>query len=151
MWLIPMAVLSVVAFVAADVLALRGGHGITGVAWATLITYTATGTVTLALALLALGLPSRTVVRRVAASLWGLAVALALAPLIERFAPWGNGGSALPRILHAVVGSATFIVAYAVLAGPLLRGLGIRQIVSELNIPFAGRFRRPEGGGDTAP
>ncbi|MEO5616696.1 MAG: oligosaccharide flippase family protein [Candidatus Eisenbacteria bacterium] len=151
LWLIPMALISIVAFAVADVLALRSGHGITGVAWATLIAYTATGAVTLALALTALRLPISAVARRVLASLWGLAVAVALAPLTDRFAPWANGGSALPRILHAVVGSATFLVAYALLVGPQLRGLGIRQIVSELNLPFAGLFGRPGNGGGTAP
>ena len=151
LWLIPLAVVFTAAFAVADVLALRGGHGITGVAWATLITYAASGAITLSLALWALRMKPVAVLREVFGSLWGLAIAVMLAPLADRFAPWAGGGSALPRILHAGVGSATFLAAYTLLVGPRLRGLGIRQIVSELNLPFAGLLRRPGSGGGTAP
>jgi len=133
-------------FAGADVIALQQHRGITGVAWATLITYSAMGVVALSLALRALGLGVRARVQRVLVSYWGLAVALLLAPLAQRFSPWAGGTDPLPRILHAVVGSATFLLAYAVLVGPLLRGLGLRQIVSELNLPFSGWVRRSGNG-----
>jgi len=146
LWLIPLAVVFTAAFAGADVIALQQHRGITGVAWATLITYSAMGVVALSLALRALGLGVRARVQRVLVSYWGLAVALLLAPLAQRFSPWAGGTDPLPRILHAVVGSATFLLAYAVLVGPLLRGLGLRQIVSELNLPFSGWVRRSGNG-----
>jgi len=151
LWLIPLALVSIVAFAMADLWALQRGLGITGVAMATFATYAVTGAVTLALALAALRFSPGQVLRRVGATAWGLAVAVLLAPLADGIAPWSKADGALPRILHAVVGSATFLAAYALLVGPQLRGLGIRQIFSELQLPFTGSLRRPGNGGDSAP
>jgi O-antigen/teichoic acid export membrane protein len=146
LWLIPLAVVFTAAFAAADVMALQQQRGITGVAWATLATYSAMGAVALLLALTALGLSWRERLVRLVASFWGLGVALVLAPLAQRYAPWAGGMDPLPRILHAVVGSATFLLAYGVLVGPQLRGLGLRQIISEFNLPFTGWIRRTGNG-----
>ncbi len=151
LWLIPLAIAATAAFAVADVVALQRGHGITGVAWATFLTYTVTGAITLSVALGALGMKPAAVLRRVGLTLWGLAVALVLAPLAQRYAPWAEGGSPLLRILHATIASATFLLAYSLLAGFQLRGLGLRQVLSELNFPFAGALRRPGNGGGPPP
>ncbi len=139
--LLPMAIFSVVAFAGADLLVLRAGFGITGVAWATLVTYAVTGAVLLGMALGALGFGRGAVIRQVAISLFGLALALVLAPLCDRFVPW-SGGNGLRRLLHTSAASATFLLIYVLVVGPQLRGLGILNLVSEFNPFLAGWLRR---------
>lgn len=141
-WLIPVAIASTAAFAIADVLVLRAGFGIIGVAWATLATYAATGTVILVLVYSALCRSRGEVVRRILANLSGIAVAVVLALVIDRLVPWYRAGGGARRLLHAVLGSATFLVAYGLIVGPQLRGLGIRQIVSELSLPLPAWLRR---------
>ena len=142
MVLIPIAIGSVIAFVSADLMVLHAGHGITGVAWATLSTYAVSGSVVLALALVALGFDGRRIFRHIALALSGLAVALVLAALCDRFVPWGGGGNGLRRLLHASLASATFLLVYFVTMSPQLRGLGMLNLVSEFNPVLAGWLRR---------
>ena len=140
--LIPAAIVSVIAFGTADWLVLRAGLGITGVAWATLTTYAVTGVALLGLALAALDLPAGDRVRQIALSLSGLAAALVLAALCDRFIPWGGTDNGTRRILHTGLASATFVLAYALTIGPQVRGLGILNLVSEFNPALAGWLRR---------
>ena len=148
--LIPVSILSIGAFVLADLLAVRAGFGITGVAWATLVAYSATGLVILILAFTSLEIRGAALIRRLLLTFSGMAAALVLAPVIDRLMPFGNGGNGVRRLLHALLGSATFVVAYAVVAFPQLRGLGIRRIISELSIPLPAWLRRALNG-DSAP
>ena len=150
--LIPAAILSVIAFATADLLVLRAGHGITGVAWATLTTYVITGVLLLAVALTALELRPGERVRQILLSVSGLAAALVLSMACDRFLPWGGTDNGTRRILHAGLASATFVAVYALIIGPQLRGLGILNLVSEFNPALAGWLRRGSSvfGGSSA-
>ena len=140
--LIPVAVVSIVAFAAADLFVLRAGQGITGVAWATLVTYSASGALVLAIALVGLGMRRGRVLRHTMLSFAGLVVAMALAALCDRFLPWAAGGNGVKRFLHVSFASATFLVVYSLTVGQLLRGFGILGLIAEINPALAGWLRR---------
>src|SRR5262249_53423005 len=78
MWLIPAAIVFTAACGVADFEVLQRGLGISGVAWATLGVYVASGMTILALALGALGEGWLGTLRRMAGCAWALLVALGL-------------------------------------------------------------------------
>lgn len=149
--LMPVAVLSTAAFALADIGVLRAGFGITGVAWATLATYSLSGLVVLGIALASLRLGAAGTVRELGGTIWAVASGMGLAALADRWVPWMGAVDPGPRILHVLLGWVTFLAAYALAAGPRLRGLGIRRLLSEFNLPFASLLRRgAEVGGRDA-
>jgi membrane-associated HD superfamily phosphohydrolase len=141
-WLIPAAILFTAACGIADLEVLRRGFGISGVAWATLGTYAASGLVLLALALAALGLGWLGTLRRLAGCAWSLLAAMGLAVGLDRLLPWHDTTRESLRLLRVALEWAGFAAGYAVAVRPLLRGLGLRQVLSEFNLPFASLLRR---------
>jgi O-antigen/teichoic acid export membrane protein len=146
-WLMPAAVLSVVAFAAADIGVLRAGYNISGVAWATFTTYLVSGFTLMTMALAALRLGPARVVREVGGCAWSLGAAIGFAFLIDRVMPGANSAIREMRLLHVALGWVTFLVVYPLAVAPQLRGLGMRQLISEFNLPFASLLRRGSNGG----
>lgn len=148
--LMPVAVLSTATFALADTAALRAGLGITGVAWATFAAYGLTGLALLWLALYALRLGLADTLREAGATMWALGSAMALAFLVDRWMPWSGSPGLEWRVLRVLLGCATFLGVYALAVGPLLRGHGLRQLISEFNLPFMAWLRRENGSGGRA-
>jgi O-antigen/teichoic acid export membrane protein len=121
--------------------------GITGVAWATLVSY---GLHSASLLWFALGNLHERPGRRVAFVLrlfTPLTIAIPLAWACNRFmilTP-DHGMVSAARLVMAV---AVFGAVYALLMLPLSRGLGIRELVSELRLPGLGLLRRNGTGAD---
>jgi Na+-driven multidrug efflux pump len=130
-----------------DVLAIHGGFGIRGVAWATFFAFVLNGAIVLALASSKLrrGWPHWLgFVFRIYVP---LAIALPLAYVVQSFLPlYGQPG--LMRLARLALEQAAFAVAYLVLVLPLARGIGLRQLVSEFNWPWTARARRQESARD---
>ncbi len=141
-WLIPAAVLSTAAFALADIAVLRAGLGITGVAWATFATYSVSGLAVLGLALASLRCGVAGTLRELGVTAWALVSAMGLAALADRWLPGAGAVGPGWRLLHVLLGWGTFLGVYALAVAPLLRGLGIRQLLSEFNLPFASLLRR---------
>lgn len=144
-WLMPAAVVFTLAFAAADIAVLRAGFGISGVAWATFGVYVASGFTLLTFALAAMGFRAGRVLREIGGCLWCIGIGMGLAFLADRFAPGRDAATRLGRVAHMTIGWAAFLVAYCLAVAPQLRGLGIRQIVSEFNLPFASLLRPGPG------
>lgn len=147
--LMPGAVLSAVAGAGFDLLAVRLGYGITGVAWATVATYSASGALLLTMALMGLAMRPRRVVGLLARLFLPLAVALVLAVAIQRLVPWAGDPDPAKRILRLVTSTVSFAVLYLAAVRPLAKGLGLGRVLSELNLPFVSPFMRRLGGGDS--
>lgn len=141
-WLMPVAVVSTLAFAIADITVLRSGLGINGVAWATLATYAVSAFTLLGMALSSLRLGFGRAVREIGFAAWGLGAAMVLSFAAEKLAPGGNSMEVGRRVLHLLLGWATFLAAYGLAVTPQLRGLGFRQLVSEFNLPFASWLKR---------
>jgi len=146
LWLIPAAVFFTIACALADLAVLRLGMGITGVAWATLGTYTASGLVLLSLALGAMGLGWLGVLRRLGGCLWALLAAMGLAVGLDRLLPWRDSPLILLKVSRLALEWLAFAIGYGLAVRPLLRGIGLRQVLSEFNLPFAAILRRNDGG-----
>jgi O-antigen/teichoic acid export membrane protein len=146
LWLIPAAIVSTAACWFADVQVLSRGLGISGVAWATLGVYAASGMTLLTLALAALGTGWVGTVRRMLSSAWALLVALGLAVGLDRLLPWRDTTIEPVRLLRVMIEWVSFLLGYGLAVRPLLRGLGLRQVLSEFNLPFASTLRRNDAG-----
>ncbi|HTO92075.1 MAG TPA: lipopolysaccharide biosynthesis protein [Candidatus Sulfotelmatobacter sp.] len=145
-WLIPIAVLFTAACGFADLEVLRRGYGISGVAWATLATYVASGMVVLALALAALGAGWLGTLRRLFGCAWALLAAIGIAVGLDRLLPWRNTTDEAVRLIRVGLEWSAFAISYALAVRPLLREIGLRQVLSEFNLPFASLLRRDPGG-----
>ena len=140
--LIPAAVVMTALGAGLDLYAVRGAGGgpagaaagIARVAWATLTTYTLSGVTMLALAAGGLGLAPRRAAVVLAQSFGPLALAIALAFGIDR---WGGHGER--GMVSLVISLVMFLVLYSAAMMPVLRGLGLRQLVLEFNLPWPGR------------
>ena len=146
--LMPGAVLSTVAGAGFDLLAVRLGFGITGVAWATVATYSVSGALLLTMALTGLSIQPRRVLELLAQLFLPLAVAIALALAIFRVVPWAGSHDLGLRTARFGISASAFTLFYLVAVRPLARGLGLRQVLSELNVPVFGPLFRRSGGGD---
>jgi O-antigen/teichoic acid export membrane protein len=133
--LMPGAVLSVVAGAGFDMLAVRLGYGITGVAWATVATYSVSGALLLTMALTGLSIPPRRVIGLVFRLFLPMAVAIALALALHRAVPWVGSPILARRALRLALEVAAFAALYFLAVHPLVRGLGLRQVLSDLNLP----------------
>jgi O-antigen/teichoic acid export membrane protein len=147
--LIPGALLSVVAGAGFDLLAIKLGFGITGVAWATVATYSVSGAMLLVMALAGLGIEPRRVIAMQIRLFLPLAVALALVVSIERWVPWAGDPDLRRRALRLLTSIAVFTLSYLLAVRPLSQGLGLRRVLSEINIPFVSPLMRRWGGADS--
>lgn len=145
--LIPGAVLSTVAGAGFDLLAVRLGHGISGVAWATAATYSVSGALLLTMALTGLGLRARRVLALLGHLFLPLAVALALTHAIAALVPWADSHVLGLRAARFAIAMTAFAALYVAAVRPLARGLGLREVLSELDVPVLGPLWRRPGGG----
>ena len=143
--LVPVAIGMTALGAALDYAAVRSGWGINGVARVTLVTYLLNGGVLLWLALGRLRAPGPWREHLVARAFGPLLLAFVLAYGLDKVLPWSPG---LPRtlmFLRLLAALAIFGVAYGVAISPLVRGLGMRQLVREfyLMLPRAPRRAEP--------
>jgi O-antigen/teichoic acid export membrane protein len=130
--LVPAALAFVALGATLDVLALRAGYGIVGVAWATLLTYLGQGALFLWLALGVLRVPALQRIGSITRAFTPFGIAIVLAVLLDRYLPWHHVRSGPWPWLRLALALGVFAGAYAAAVSPLLRGLGLRQILSEL-------------------
>ncbi|MBI5709171.1 MAG: oligosaccharide flippase family protein [Candidatus Eisenbacteria bacterium] len=133
-----------VAGAAVDYTVVRLGRDITGVAWATLGTFTASGVVLPWLALRGLQVPFLGRIRWLLRFFLPLAASLALAFALDRLMPWAARPGAGVRLVRVALNMGTFAALYLLACFPLVRGLGLRQLLMEFNLPWLGGRRSPE-------
>jgi O-antigen/teichoic acid export membrane protein len=143
MVLVPVAVGMTALGVALDLIAIAIGHGIRGVAWATFFTYAINSAVLVWLADRAMGEPLRARIGFLTRVFLPLLVAIPLAYLLERFFP-GYGPSGALRWLRLLASMLVWLALYGLVAVPLARGIGLRQLSSEFDWPW-NAWRRPGG------
>ena len=145
--LMPAAIAATALYAGLDLLAVKSGHGITGVAWATLTAYVVNSAVLLTMALTGLGLSGR----RMLDALWRLyaplALAITLAYSLDHWLPWARPATITIRFARLLLASVMFTGLYGLIVHPLARGMGIRQLVSEFNLPVLGPILRRFGDG----
>ena len=139
--LMPTAFVAIGLGAALDLGAVKLGYGITGVAWATFATYSVNAAVLLTMALTGLGQRGRDVLSGVGRLYAPMLVALALATGPERWLP-GADAALGTRLLRMLGSMALFGALYFVAVLPLARGIGIRQMLSEFNLPLIGPLVR---------
>ena len=144
--LVPVAVGMTALGVALDLIAVWSGHGIRGVAWATFFTYAVNSAVLVVLVDRAMGASFRARLGFVVRLFLPLAAAIPLAYLLERFFP-GYGPPGPVRWLRLAGSAVLWLALYGLVAAPLARGIGLRQLSSEFDWPWAAA-RRQGGGRD---
>ncbi len=147
MVIMPAAVFAVVVYAALDLAAVKLGYGIQGVAWATLSSYALSSAVLVSLAFGGLGLPARAVFATVGRLFAPLVVALLLVNGLDRVLPWAGSHETTFMILRPAVALASFLLLYALAIRPLTRGMGLRAVLAEVDVPvIGGLVRRLTGG-----
>jgi O-antigen/teichoic acid export membrane protein len=145
MMLLPVAAGTCAVGVALDLLAIRMGYGIRGVAWATFATFVLNSAVLMILADRGLG---RGIGRQLGFLMRGflpLVIAVPLAYGFERLAP-GYGPPGPMRALRFVGSALGWLALYGLIISPLARGIGLKKLLSEFNWPWtAGRREEPIG------
>jgi O-antigen/teichoic acid export membrane protein len=134
--LIPVALGMSALGVVLDLAAIRLGHGIRGVAWATFTTFVLNSAVLMTLAEAGL---SRGFGRRLgflARAFFPLFLAIPLAYALERMLP-GFGRAVPMRALRFLTSATLWLAVYGLLTAPILRGVGLRTLVSEFRRPAA--------------
>ena len=144
--LMPTAFVSIAIGAALDLTAIKLGYGITGVAWATLATYAINGAILLSMALTGLGLSGRGMLAAIGRLFLPLGFAIGLAWGLEHFLP-GADASLWQRMLRMLGSMMLFVGLYTVAVRPLARGIGIRQMLSEFNLPVISPLLRRFGAG----
>jgi O-antigen/teichoic acid export membrane protein len=147
--LIPGAVLSAVAGAGFDLLAVRLGYGINGVAWATVATYSVSGALLLIMALTGLAIRPRRVLALLVQLFLPLAVAIALALAVHQLVPWAGSPVLQLRAARLAISTAAFAALYLAAVRPLTQGLGLLRVLSELNVPLVSSLLRRLDGGDS--
>jgi O-antigen/teichoic acid export membrane protein len=140
--LVPMAVGVTALGAALDYVAVRAGLGINGVARMTLVTYLLNGGLLLWLACDGLRVPGAERVRLLGRALAPLLIAFVIAYGLDKAllaSPATPRVLSLLRLLGAV---GLFVVLYGAAVAPLVRGLGLRQVVSEFNLMMPREGRR---------
>ena len=138
--LVPVALGMTTLGVVLDLIAIRLGHGIRGVAWATFATYAINSAVLIMIAERGMGGSPRRRVLVLARVLLPLVVAIPLAYGFERYFP-GYGPPGPMRALRLVGSAAGWLFLYGVLILPLARGIGLRALLSEMDWPWSARRR----------
>jgi O-antigen/teichoic acid export membrane protein len=140
--LVPVAVGMTALGATLDYVAVRAGLGINGVARVTLATYVFNGALLLWLASGGLRLPGAERLRLLARALAPLLIAFVLAYGLDKALPWTPAmprALLLPRLLAAL---GLFVALYGAAVSPLVRGLGLRQVVREFNLMMPRGARR---------
>ncbi len=152
MLLMPAALFGVGIYAALDLVAVKTGHGITGVAWATLAAYGVTGALMLGLAFHSLRYSTAAALAQLGRVFGPMVLGLATCVVLERFTPWADRTGASWLAFRMLVKLAVFGGVYLLCVLPLSRGMGLMRIVSEFNLPVIGPLvRRLRGGnGDGA-
>jgi O-antigen/teichoic acid export membrane protein len=145
--LVPVALFVTALGAALDVLAVKLGRGITGVAAATLLTYTLDGALLVTLALAGLGARRREIFGWLGRLFGPLGLALLLAWSIDRLIPARDTPSLLVLAGRTVLECVLFVVGYVLVAAPFGRGLGFVPMLMELRLPLVGRLSRWTGRG----
>ena len=145
--LVPVAIFGVGLYAVLDFAAVKLGFGITGVATATLIAYVINSAVLLSMALAGMGFRARSLFSTMARLYAPLVFGLVLAIALEHWLPWSGAHSPAFVLLRLGISAGVFVVVYAASVYPLARGMGIRQVISEFNIPVIGRLLRRAGAG----
>ncbi|MBI1797522.1 MAG: oligosaccharide flippase family protein [Candidatus Eisenbacteria bacterium] len=144
--LVPVAVVMSALGVALDLLAIRAGYDIRGVAWAMFITFVLNSAVLLLLADIGMdrGLRHRAVF--LTRSFLPLAIAIPLAYAFERMLP-GFGLPFPERILRFAISAVGWLAIYGLLTAPLARGIGLKRLLREFNWPWSPARREASIGG----
>jgi len=148
--LMPAAIGATALYAGLDMIAVKSGGGITGVAWATLTAYVVNSAMLLSMALTGLGLEGRRVLASMSRLYAPLALAIALAFALDHGLPWTESTNLVIRIARLLLACAAFLALYGLLVRPLARGMGIRQLVSEFNLPVLGPILRRFGSGTSS-
>jgi O-antigen/teichoic acid export membrane protein len=143
-YLIPTAAIVTLFGAGLDLMVVRQGYDITGVAWATFVTFSVSGLLLPWLALSGLRMPVNERLGVMARLFAPLASALALSFALDRLLPWGDRTEVHFHLLRVGLALLLFLIGYAAIALPLLRGLGLRQILSEFNFRGFGVARPAE-------
>jgi O-antigen/teichoic acid export membrane protein len=138
--LVPVALGMTTLGVVLDLIAIRLGYGIRGVAWATFATYGINSTVLVLIAERGMGGTARSRMLVLARVLVPLVIAIPLAYGFERYLP-GYGPPGPMRALRLVVSAIGWLVLYGLLVLPLARGIGLRRLASEIDWPWSARRR----------
>jgi O-antigen/teichoic acid export membrane protein len=133
--LVPVAVGMTALGVALDLIAVGSGHGIRGVAWATFFTYAINSAVLVLLADAAMGASLRSRLGFLARLFVPVVVAIPLAYVFERFFP-GYGPPGPARVLRLLGSMVLWLALYGLVAAPLARGIGLRQLSKEFDWPW---------------
>jgi len=127
-----------------DLLAVAMGAGINGVARATIASYVVNSSILLWLAFQGLRMPWTHRLVALARTFGPLAVSLALAYGLDKALPWALDFSPPLRLGRMLGGALLFTGVYGILVLPLVRGLGLKRLVLELNLPLPFMARRAE-------
>ena len=76
-----------------------------------------------------------------------LVVSILLAYALDRYLPWSVPPNTAFRVLRLSLAALLFIPLYAAACVPFSRGMGLRQLVSEFNLPVLGPALRRFWGG----
>ena len=134
--LVPVVLTTSAIGVTLDLLAIRWGHSIRGVAWATFVTLTLNSAILITLAERGLG---RGLLRGLGFTvriLFPLALAIPLAYGFERVLP-GYGHSGPVRLLRFMVSALGWLALYGLAMAPLARGIGFRRLKAEIRWPWS--------------
>jgi len=143
LYLVPTAILGSLLGAAFDLVAVRLGFGITGIACASMIAYVLNGAVMTAMALSGLAESRAAVALRVARTFLPLAISFAIAFAVDRLVPWPEGGLAA-RVLHLVETFAVFVPSYGAIALGFARGTGLRQMLADVRPAWTRRAEPAE-------
>jgi len=139
--LVPVALGMTTFGVILDLVAIRLGFGIRGVAWATFVTYVINSAVLITLAEAGMGSSPRARLRFLARAFLPLIIAILLAWTFERFAP-GHGPPGPLQALRYMGSVAGCLALYLLMIVPLARGIGLKRLAGELNWPWSAARRR---------
>ncbi|MGH7729918.1 MAG: lipopolysaccharide biosynthesis protein, partial [Candidatus Eiseniibacteriota bacterium] len=134
--LVPAALATTTLGVVLDLLAIRLGHGIRGVAWATFVTYAVNSAVLIWLADRTMGDSRRARLLFIARAFLPLLVAIPLAYGFERFFP-GYGPMGPMRGLRFLGSAVGWLLLYGLMIVPLARGIGLKRLAGELEWPWS--------------
>lgn len=147
--LIPAALVATAIGAALDWVAVRLGFGITGVAWATLITYALNGALLLSMAFAGLGIAVPRAMGLLARLYAPMVIALGIGLSLERFLPWAASPSPGLHVLRLGVATVLFSALYVMLVKPLTHGMGLRLVLAELHLPVVGPLLKRFTNGTT--
>jgi O-antigen/teichoic acid export membrane protein len=126
-----------------DLVAIRLGYGIRGVAWATFISFVLNGMVLMAIADAKMRHGFWQRIGFLARALAPLVLAMPLAYAFERLMP-PFGDSVRMHALRLLTAVLLWLTVYGLLTAPLLRGIGLRALIAELRWPRLGPPPQPQ-------